>query len=319
MQKNVKTIRGLLAAATLGIFFLAGCEKDNNSAPPTTVVDVLSENGYSTLTSLAVSANLGPTLTSTGPFTVFAPSNDAFSGVSAPSGPALSNLLTYHVISGQGLSAADVQALSNGNLVKVIMANGDSTFVRASAAGVFVNGIQVINPNLNADNGIVHGIGRILFPPTGNIVETAINTPGFDSLVKAVVKVSTGATGANNIAELLSTLSGVTVFAPTNQAFQALFANAAFPFRQINDIPNDVLRTVLLHHAVPARAFSNDLANGNITMANGSNLSVSGVGTSAITLKGSESVFNNADAGISSTNIMTRNGVIHVINQVLIP
>jgi len=319
MQKNVKTISGFFAASLLGLFLLSGCEKDNSDAPPTTVVDVLTDNGYSTLTSLAVTANLGPTLTSNGPFTVFAPSNDAFAGVTPPTGSALSNLLKYHVINGQGLTAANVLALSNGNLVKVIMDNGDSTFVRASAAGVFVNGIQVTNADLSADNGVVHGIGRILFPPTGNLVETAISTPGFDLLVKAVVKVSTGATGANNIAELLSTLNGVTVFAPTNAAFQALFANAAFPFRQINDIPNDVLRTVLLHHALPARAFSNDLANGNITMANGSNLAVSGVGTASISLKGSETVFNNADAGISATNIMTRNGVIHVINQVLIP
>jgi uncharacterized surface protein with fasciclin (FAS1) repeats len=200
------------------------------------------------------------------------------------------------------------------------MANGDSTFVRASAAGVFVNGVQVTTPDLTADNGVVHGIGRILFPPTGNIVETAIATPGFDSLVKAVVQVSgAGVTGANNIANLLSTLNGVTVFAPTNQAFAALFANPAFPFRNIASIPNDVLRTVLLHHAVPARAFSNDLANGTIPMANGSNLTVAGVGTANITLQGSETVFNNANAGISATNIMTRNGVIHVINQVLIP
>ena len=76
---------------------------------------------------------------------------------------------------------------------------------------------------------------------------------------------------------------------------------------------------MLLHHALTSRAFSNDLANGKITMANGSYLAVSGVGTASISLKVCETVFNNADAGISATNIMTRNGVIHVINQVLIP
>ncbi len=316
---KVKSIGSILLASAFGMATFTSCQKDDPAATPETIVDVLSTNGYSTLVSLAGTAGLGGTLSGPGPFTVFAPENGAFTGVTAPTGAALTNLLTYHVISGQGLTAANVLALSNGNLVKVIMANGDSTFVRASSAGVFVNGIQVTDADKQADNGVIHGIGRILFPPTGNIVQTAISTPGFDSLVKAVVKVSEGATGANNIAELLSNLNGVTVFAPTNAAFQALFANAAFPFRQINDIPNDVLRTVLLHHAVPARAFSNDLANGNITMANGSSLTVAGVGTANITLKGSETVFNNTDAGIASTNIMTRNGVIHVINQVLIP
>ncbi|HSK14421.1 MAG TPA: fasciclin domain-containing protein [Phnomibacter sp.] len=304
----------------LAMVTLVGCKKEDNNTPPSTIVDVLSNNGFSTLTSLAVSANLGGTLTSTGPFTLFAPSNDAFNGVTAPTGDALTNLLTYHVIGGAGLSASDVVGLSNGNLISVTMANGDSVFVRASSNGVFVNGIQVNQADLRADNGIVHGIGRILFPPTGNIVETAINTPGFDSLVKAVVQVSgAGTTGMDNIAQVLSTLNGVTVFAPTNDAFAALFANQSFPFRSISEIPNDVLRTVLLHHAVTSRAFSNDLQNGTIAMANGSSITVSGVGTNNIILAGSGTVFTNTGAGIPATNIMARNGVIHVIDRVLIP
>jgi len=320
MKKIFNISKAALFMSALGLVTLVGCSKDEPRVEPNTIVDVLTNNGFSTLTSLAVQANLGPTLTSDGPFTVFAPGNDAFNGVTAPTGAALTNLLTYHVIGGQGLSAADVLSLSNGNLIRVTMANGDSTFIRASGAGVFVNGIQVTNADLRAENGIVHGVASILFPPVGNIVETAINTPGFDSLVKAVVQVSgPGATGLDNIAEVLSTLNGVTVFAPTNQAFAALFANPSFPFRSINEIPNDILRTVLLHHAVTARAFSNDLANGNIPMANGSNLTVSGVGTPNITLAGSGTVFTNTGAGIPATNIMARNGVIHVINQVLIP
>ncbi len=317
MKPVVKTMKITTIGLTLLTMGMLGCKKEDTPTP-TTVVDVLGTNGYTTLASLAVSANLGPTLTSDGPFTVFAPNNDAFTGVTAPTGAALSNLLTYHVIAGQALNAAAVVSVSNGNLIPVTVANGDSVFVRASSAGVFVNGIQVTAPDLTADNGVVHGIGSILLPPTGNIVETAIATPGFDSLVKAVVQVS-GASGPGNIAELLSTLNGVTVFAPTNQAFAALFADASFPFRQISDIPDDVLRTVLLHHAVPARAFSNDLANGTIAMANGSNITVAGVGTANITLRGSGTVFVNDPAGIALTNVMTRNGVIHAINQVLIP
>lgn len=320
MKTIIKINRIAILAAAFAAVIFTGCSKDDPQVTPNTIVDVLSANGFSTLTSLAVQANLGGTLTSDGPFTLFAPGNDAFNGITAPTGTALTNLLTYHVIGGQGLTASDVLGLSNGNLVKVVMANGDSTFVKASAGGVFVNGVQVSNADLQAENGVVHGINAILFPPSGNIVETAINTPGFDSLVKAVVQVSgPGATGLDNIAEVLSTLNGLTVFAPTNQAFQALFANPAFPFRSISEIPNDVLRVVLLHHAVTTRAFSNDLTNGTIGMANGSNITVSGVGTSNLTLAGSGTVFTNNGAGIPATNIMARNGVIHVINQVLIP
>lgn len=309
-----------LALATGGLLITStGCKKDENKPAPNTVVNAVVNNGYSTLATLVTNAGLVDALNGTGPFTVFAPNNAAFTGVTAPTGTALTNLLTYHVISGQGLTAAQVISLSNGNLVKVNMLNGDSVFVRASSAGVFVNGIQVIQADLAATNGVVHGIGRILQPPVGNIVATAVATPGFDSLVKAVTRVSAGATGADNIADVLSNTNGLTVFAPTNAAFQALFANAAFPFRNIDAIPVATLRTVLRHHVVGARAFSNDLRNGNLGMANGSNAVVAGVGTSAITLTGSGTVFNNGAANIALTNIMARNGVVHVIDRVIIP
>jgi uncharacterized surface protein with fasciclin (FAS1) repeats len=302
---------------------VTGCKKKEDPPAPNTVVNVVANNGYTTLATL-VSNNTAVlnTLNGTGPFTVFAPSNAAFTGVTPPANT--TSLLQYHVIAGQGLTAAQVIALSNGNLIKVTMANGDSTFVKASnAGGVFINGIQVTTPNLTGTNGIVHGIGRILLPPAGNIVQTAQSVTGgpaaFDSLVKAVVRVSTGATGADNILEVLSNTNALTVFAPTNQAFADLFANAAFPFRQINDIPVATLRTVLRHHVVAARAFSNDLANGNLGMFNGTNATVAGVGTASITIDGSGTVFNEVPAGIVGTNIMARNGVVHVIGKVLIP
>lgn len=302
---------------------VTGCKKKKEETPaPNTVVNVVANNGFSTLATLVTSNNaVLTTLNGIGPFTVFAPSNAAFTGVTPPSNT--TSLLQYHVIAGQQLTAAQVIALSNGNLIKVTMANGDSTFIKASAAGVFVNGIQVTTPNLTGTNGIVHGIGRVLLPPAGNIVQTAQSITGgpaaFDSLVKAVVRASAGGTGMDDILSVLSNTNALTVFAPTNQAFADLFANAGFPFRQINDIPVATLRTVLRHHVVAARAFSNDLANGNLGMFNGTNATVAGVGGAAITIDGSGTVFNEVPAGIAATNIMARNGVVHVITKVLIP
>jgi uncharacterized surface protein with fasciclin (FAS1) repeats len=319
MKRHFKSLNLLAFAGIMATLAFTGCKKDDPPAAPNTVVNQVVNNGYTTLATLVTNAGLVPTLNGTGPFTVFAPNNAAFTGVTAPTGAALTNLLSYHVINGSGLSAAQVIALSNNNLVRVVMFNGDSVFVKAGSGGVFVNGVQVIQPDLNGTNGVVHGIGRILMPPSGNIVQTAQGTAGFDSLVKAVVRVSTGATGADNILEVLSNTNGLTVFAPTNAAFAALFANASFPFRQINAIPVDVLRTVLRHHVRVGRAFSNDLANGNLGMANGSNATVAGVGTSSITIAGSGTVFNNGPAGIAATNIMARNGVLHVIDKVIVP
>lgn len=319
MKQNFFKFQSLALVAAVFTTTLVSCKKDETPAEPNTVVNQVINNGYSTLATLVTNAGLVSTLNGTGPFTVFAPDNAAFTGITAPTGAALTNLLTYHVVAGSGLSAAQVIGLSNGNLIKVTMANGDSVFVKASNAGVFVNGVQVVQPDLTATNGVVHGINRLLQPPAGNIVQTAQAVPGFDSLVKAVVRVSTGATGADNIADVLSNTNGLTVFAPTNAAFTALFANAAFPFRQINAIPVDVLRTVLRHHVLIGRAFSNDLANGNLGMANGSNASVAGVGSANITIAGSGTVFNNGAAGIVGTNVMARNGVVHVIDKVIIP
>ncbi len=304
---------------------VVSCKKNDDPPPaPNTVVNVVANNGYTTLGSLVTgNTTVLNFLNGTGPFTVFAPNNTAFTGVTAPTGAALVNLLQYHVINGQQLTAAQVIGLSNGQLIKVTMANGDSTFVRASNAGVFINGIQVTQPNLTGTNGVVHGIGRVLFPPAGNIVQTAQavtgGPTGLDSLVKAVLRASAGATGADDIATVLSTTNALTVFAPTNQAFADLFANAGFPFRQINDIPVATLRTVLRHHVVAARAFSNDLVNGTLGMVNGSSATVAGVGTANITIDGSGTVFNEVPAGIAATNVMARNGVVHVITKVLVP
>jgi uncharacterized surface protein with fasciclin (FAS1) repeats len=307
---------------------VVSCKKKDDPPAPNTVVNVVANNGYTTLGGLVTgNATVLNFLNGTGPFTVFAPNNAAFTGVTAPTGTALVNLLQYHVISGQQLTAAQVIALSNSNLVKVTMANGDSTFVKASSAGVFVNGIQVTQANLTGTNGIVHGIGRVLLPASGNIVQTAqavtAGPTGLDSLVKAVLRASAGATGADDIATVLSTTNALTVFAPTNQAFADLFANTSFTtatgFRQINDIPATTLRVILRHHVVAARAFSNDLANGPLGMVNGSNATVAGVGTAAITIDGSGTVFNEVPAGILLTNIMARNGVVHAISKVLVP
>lgn len=139
MISLIKNKNLVVIAAALFTTTFVSCKKDDKPAS-TTVVNAIANNGYSTLASLATTAGLIDTLNGAGPFTVFAPNNDAFTGVTAPTGAALANLLRYHIIRGQSLSAANVIALSNGQLVRVVMTNGDSVFVRASSTGVFING-----------------------------------------------------------------------------------------------------------------------------------------------------------------------------------
>ncbi len=303
-------------ALTLPVVFIA-CEKDKQDS--NTITDIVVAGAdFSTLEAAVIKANLQTTLSSSGPFTVFAPDNAAFtaSGITNDVLNALTpaqaeNILLYHTL-GARVNAADVPAGPNA---KVTTASGDSVFVTKNAAGVFMNGIQVTQADIAADNGVIHRIGRVLLPPSGNIVETAIAS-GLDSLVKAVTRATTAPGGDPNLANTLSTAT-LTVFAPTNAAFTQLLA--ALSLNNINDIPVGTLLAVLRYHVVGGRAFSSDLANGNLAMLAGGNTAINltnGTGGGP-TITGNGNGANRSN--ITATNIMCRNGVVHLIDRVLLP
>jgi len=150
----------------------------------------------------------------------------------------------------------------------------------------------------------------VLLPPAGNIVEIASADTSFSFLVAAVVKASTGST---NVAAILSGSSILTVFAPTNNAFRA----AGFPTIDAVKAANaNTLAAILTYHVIPGRIFSSDLTNGaQPTTANGGKVTIGLSGGSA-TVKGNA---NGSVSNIIGANIMARNGVIHVIDQVLLP
>lgn len=296
---------------------LVSCKKDED--PANNITDVVVNNpSFSTLEAAVVKANLQATLSGTGPFTVFAPDDAAFtaSGITSSTLNSLtpaqvSAILLYHTIPSRIL-AANVPAGPNA---KVITAGGDSVFVTRNASGVFINGIQVTTADVAADNGVIHVVGRVLNPPAGNIVETAVGA-GLDSLVKAVTRATTAAGGDPALASTLSTAK-LTVFAPTNAAFTQLLG--ALSLTDINQIPIGTLLAVLRYHVVGDRAFSSDLANGNLPMLAGGNTTINltnGTG-------GGPSILGNGNGGnranITATNIVCRNGVVHLIDRVLLP
>lgn len=301
------------------------CDKndddDNNPPADNTITGlVVSSDNFSTLEAAVVKADLQATLSGTGPFTVFAPDNAAFtaSGVT----PAVLNSLTkeqttaillYHTLSGR-VTAGEVPAGPNA---KVVTASGDSVFVTRNASGVYVNGIKVTQADIAASNGIIHQIERVLMPPTGNIVATA-QAPGsgLDSLVKAVLRANNAPGGDPTLVATLQTAK-VTVFAPTNAAFTQLLG--ALGLTNIDDIPVATLLAVLRYHVVAGRAFSSDLANGSLTMLAGGNTTINltnGTGGGP-TITGTGNASNKSN--IVATNIMARNGVVHAIDRVLLP
>ncbi len=318
-MKTIIQSKNVLFAALLGAAFsFSSCDKDDDNPVATnTITDVVvANNNFSVLEEAVIKANLATTLKGTGPFTVFAPDNTAFASagitaatVSTLSSAQLSDLLLYHTL-GSRILAADVPAGPNA---KVVTAGGDSVFVTKNAAGVFVNGIAVAQADIAADNGVVHRLAKALNKPSGNIVATAQAAgSGLDSLVKAIVRANNAPGGDPTLINTLSTAT-VTVFAPTNAAFTQLLT--ALGTNNIDNIPLTTLLSVLRYHVVGGRAFSSDLANGNLTMLAG--------GTTNISLTAGATIRGNGNGGnasnIVATNIMARNGVVHAIDRVLLP
>jgi len=311
----------LLAAAIGTIAGISSCKKSDDVVVTNTITDVVSNtSSFSVLKEAVVKANLASTLSGAGPFTVFAPDNAAFasagissSTVASLSPTQLSDLLLYHTI-GSKILAASVPAGPNA---KVITAGGDSVFVTRNTSGVYVNGIKVAVADIAADNGVIHQLSKALNKPSGNIVATA-QAPGsgLDSLVKAIVRANNAPGGDPNLITTLSTAT-ITVFAPTNAAFTQLLT--ALGTNDINNIPVSTLLAVLRYHVVGGRAFSSDLANGNLAMLAGGNTTINltnGTGGGP-TIKGNGNGSNPSN--IVGTNLMCRNGVVHVIDRVLLP
>jgi len=322
MKLNIQPAKKALIILFAFGSFTVGCDKDDDETTKSqTITDVVvASDNYSTLETAVLKAELQSTLSGPGPYTVFAPDNDAFaaSGITTAAINGLTkqqvaSILLYHTL-GAKVLAANVPAGPNE---KVITAGGDSVFVTSKSSGVFINGVKVAQADINASNGVIHRIGRVLIPPVGNIVATA-QAPGsgLDSLVKAVLRATNAPGGNPGLVATLQTAK-LTVFAPTNAAFTQLLG--ALGLTDINQIPVATLLAVLQYHVVPGRVFSSDLASGQVAMLAGGNTTI-GVSDGA---NGGPSITGNGNGGTKSNivnaNIVATNGVVHVIDRVLLP
>jgi len=295
---------------------IVSCSDDDDDTPQTpsvgNIVAVASgDSQFSTLVAAVTKAELVTTLQGTGPFTVFAPNNAAFTkaGITSLDGltkDALTPILTSHVVSGE-VKAADVKS----GTVKTVNANND-IYLSKNADGVFINGnIKVIATDVDASNGVIHVIDNVIVPPTQSLVQVAQANADFSELVSLVLAADPA------VATALSTASanGLTVFAPTNAAFTELYKTT--PKATLLDPANKTLLTnVLLYHVVPGRVFSTDLPNvsGEVATANTT-------GKLTFNLTGGAKVVGKTSgaSNITSANILATNGVVHVIDKVLMP
>ncbi len=216
----------------------------------------------------------------------------------------IASILTYHVVG----SLVPASAIETKNNAEVTTLNTAKVYVTKNAAGVSVNGAKVTTADVKAENGaIIHIIDAVLIPESRNIVALAQANPNLSLLVAAVLRANEGATKVVNI---LSSTGPYTVFAPTNDAFIA----AGFPTAAaIQAAPPDVLAGILTYHVVSGRVYSTNLVTGNVTTANGGTVAVN---ASNATLKGKA---NTGNTNIIGVNIPASNGVVHLINSVLLP
>lgn len=298
-----------------GISAFSSCKKDDDKTTQTntTITDVVSANAsYSILKAAVVKAGLTATLSGTGPFTVFAPADDAFTAagitmntVNTLSADQLKSILLYHTLAAK-VTSSNVPAGPNA---AVATAGSDSIYVTKNSKGAFVNGVPVVKADIAASNGVIHSLGSVLMPPAGNIVEVAQADTTFLYLVAAAVRASQGTT---KVAQVLAGAGPYTVFAPTNNAFRAAgFATVA----AINSADPNTLASILTYHVISGRIFSSDLTDGaQPATLNGGEVTI-GL-TSGATVKGNT---NTSPSKIVAANIVATNGVIHVIDQVLLP
>ena len=269
-------------------------------AEETTIVDIATnDDRFETLVTALDAAGLVDTLAGEGPFTVFAPTDEAFAAL--PEGTvealledteALSQVLTYHVVAGS-VSAADVTSLSNATTLQ------GQPVVVSSIDGVMINQAEVIQPDVMASNGVIHVVDSVLLPPSGDIVEVASNAGSFNTLVTAV-----------EAAGLVETLQGegpFTVFAPTDEAVSKL------PEGTIPALLEDpeTLAQILTYHVVPGRVFSGDVVN----IDDAGTVQGQSIGISVM----DGSVMLNDTSTVTATDVLATNGVIHVIDTVIMP
>jgi uncharacterized surface protein with fasciclin (FAS1) repeats len=302
-MKSTFIPRAMFLIVTMAVITISCKKDDNKPAGPDNIATIVSKNpDFSILNTAITRAGLGAAL-SGGTLTVFAPDNAAFAASSLTAADvinlpvaSLDSILKYHVLTTEvGSSSVPVS-----DAVTTFL--GTKLFASRNTNGVFTNGIKVKTADVDASNGVIHVISKVLFPPK-NIAQIVAGDTSFSLLLAAVTKA--GLAGA------VSGPGKFTVFAPRNAAFRAAgFSTVA----DINAAPTSVITTVVQYHVLTTNVFASDLTDGLTTASlQGGNLTVN---LSPARVKITSSI--NPSSNITATDIVATNGVIHVIDRVLL-
>lgn len=334
---NTKRFFKLSVVILAGMFIFSSCTKDetqntvvDSQAGLKSVVEIAtSNNDFTTLVDALAKADLVNALDGDGPYTVFAPTNAAFetlfnklgvNGIEDLSAEALTPILLNHVVGVQaessslnsgyvstlntftpGMLGADVYVEVDGakSLARGVDAETGEISQKVSKA-VKINGsVNIIIADVLASNGVIHIIDEVILPST--VVDFALSNPNFSTLVEAAVKA--------DLVEALSAAGPFTIFAPTNEAFSMLFNDLGVS--GIQDIPAETLKPILLYHVIGDNVISTEVGKGSVPTLNAdANIEIDIVDSK---------VMLNTNSQVIAVDVQGTNGVIHVINKVLIP
>ncbi|MDX2445585.1 MAG: fasciclin domain-containing protein [Desulfobacterales bacterium] len=303
------------------ILTLVACgSSSNNNDDPLNIVETAEDDGrFATLVAALQAAGLDDDLAGDGPFTVFAPTDDAFNLLPAgtvdtllePANQALLvDILTFHVYNGEVL-ATDAIALAgtaatmlNGSDLRIDVINNEVILSLNGNRQATVTSTDIVTAN-----GVIHVIDTVLDPgdATVDIVATAENDGRFGTLVAAL--------GAAELVDELQGPGPLTVFAPTDAAFAALPAGTVDTLLEAAN--QGTLIDILLYHVFEGSVLAVDaiaLDGNSVDMFNGASMSIDVVGSTVVLNQG-----GSREAMVTQTDVLTSNGVIHVIDVVLDP
>jgi uncharacterized surface protein with fasciclin (FAS1) repeats len=318
-----RSIAALVVAAIAVAGFSSIAAAEPTASKKNIVQTAVAAGKFKTLTALVKQAGLAGTLSAPGNLTVFAPTDGAFAALKkndpalfqkvASDKALLKSVLTYHVVGKRIPAAIATVAAKKGLKIKTLQ--GERIALSFSGGKIVLNGsARVVTADVKASNGVIHAIDAVLVPPsltqapapTKSIVEIAAGNPEFSTLVSLVQKAG--------LVAAISSPGPFTVFAPTNAAFEKLAKAAPATYQAVLADPA-LLTKVLTYHVVAGaikstQAISVAQQNGKVNSLEGEPISLS-IKDGKLTLNGSSTVV--------TPDILATNGVIHVIDTVIVP
>lgn len=318
MRKSIALVVAIVLLLSLAVPVMAQDEKD--------IVDVAVDNGsFTTLVAAVQQAGLVDALKAEGPYTVFAPTDDAFAALLEETEMSaedllaaenLSDILLYHVVEGEFNAEAVIELVGKADYVLVDTLAGIPVKVSVDMGNVYINDAMVTLPDVEASNGVIHVVDSVIMPPSKTITDIVVEAAGMEEGAEFTTLLA-----AVSQAELAETLAGegsFTVFAPTDAAFAAALEALGITAEDL--LASEDLASILLYHVVGGEEalYSNDVAAA-LAEAGEDGLMVETLNGASFTVTADEEGIYVDGAEIIMTDILASNGVIHVIDAVILP